>query len=227
MNKILFLTLIVFGQSLSATESVCFGETKKGKLVAGVQLPHQGANFLSYSQLGEFLGRTYVHSKVKTVFIEAYKNLESTLPYKVFKYAETGFEKGGIFRPHKTHQNGLSVDFMVPVVDSEGKSVHFPTHFFNKFGYSVEFSSKGKFEQYTIDFTALAAHIKELDMAAKNNGFSLWRVIFDPKLQTKLLKTKYGKYLRKNIQFNKKPSWVRHDEHYHVDFKLPCNKFIP
>ncbi|MDH5765520.1 MAG: replication initiation protein, partial [Gammaproteobacteria bacterium] len=27
---------------------------------------------------------------------------------------------------------------------------------------------------------------------------------------------------KKNIQFSTKRSWVRHDEHYHVDFSIPC-----
>lgn len=41
-------------------------------------------------------------------------------------------------------------------------------------------------------------------------------------LPTNLFKTKYGQYLRDNIQFSKKRAWVRHDEHYHVDFSIPC-----
>lgn len=224
MNRALFIALILFSKISFANESECYGETKKGKLVGGVKLPNKGANFVSYNILGGMLGRTFVHSKVKTAFLTAYKSLESHFPEKVFKYAETGFEKGGKFSPHKTHQNGLSIDFMVPVVDTNGKSVHFPTNLLNKFGYSVEFSNDGKFEEYTIDFESLAAHIKELDKATKNSGFSLWRVIFDPKLQPKLMKTRYGEYLRKNVQFSKNRSWVRHDEHYHVDFNLPCKK---
>ena len=57
---------------------------------------------------------------------------------------------------------------------------------------------------------------------AETGFFDLWRVIFDPKLQPKLFKTKYGDYLKANVQFSKKRSWLRHDEHYHVDFSVPC-----
>ncbi len=222
MDKTLFISLLLICQLTVANESVCYGETKNGKLVGGVKLPDKGINFVSYSTLAGLLGRTYVHSKVKTVFLEAYKNLALKFPGKVFKYAETGFEKGGEFKPHKTHQNGLSIDFMVPVVNEKGESSYFSTHVFNKFGYSVEFSKKGKFKEYSIDFESLAAHIVELDKAAKNNGLGLWRVIFDPKLRGRLFNTKYAEYLGKNIQFSKKRSWVRHDEHFHVDFKLRC-----
>jgi penicillin-insensitive murein endopeptidase len=73
-----------------------------------------------------------------------------------------------------------------------------------------------------VDYEALAAHIVSLHKAAKDNGYDLWRVIFDPQLQAGLLKTKYGVYLQANIQLSKKRSWVRHDEHYHVDFRVPC-----
>ena len=140
----------------------------------------------------------------------------------MFKYAETGFEDGGQFKPHKTHRNGLSVDFMTPVIDGSSISVHLPTHPFNKFGYNIEFDESGWYGEYRIDYEALSAHIVALDKSAKRKGYKLSRVIFDPKLQPHLLKTKYGEYLAKNINFSKKRSWVRHDEHYHVDFEIPC-----
>ncbi len=92
----------------------------------------------------------------------------------------------------------------------------------NKFGYNIEFDQVGRFEEYRIDYEALSAHIAALDKVAKKNGFRLWRVIFDPKLQPNLLETQYGSYLRKNVTFSKKRSWVRRDEHYHIDFKIPC-----
>lgn len=222
MKKILFGTLLILSQFVFADPSTCYGETKNGKLEQGVKLPNSGDNFITYSYVASTLGRTYVHSVVKDVFIDAYKNLKKSMPDKVYKFAESGFEEGGKFRPHKTHQNGLSIDFMVPVVNEEGKSVHFSTSPLNKFGYSVEFSNKGQLDDLSIDFEALAAHIVELHKVAKSNGIGLWRVIFDPKLQPKLYKTKFGNYLRKHIRFSKKRSWVRHDEHYHVDFKVKC-----
>ena len=57
---------------------------------------------------------------------------------------------------------------------------------------------------------------------AKKQGHDLWRVIFDPDLQAPLFETHYADYLKANIQFSTKRSWVRHDEHYHVDFKIQC-----
>ncbi len=208
--------------SAGLEESICYGTTSKGRLEGGVQLPGEGTNFVSYSGTAELLGRTYVHSKVRDIVVDAYRRLETEQPGKVFKYAETGFQEGGRFRPHKTHQNGLSVDFMVPVTDGSGASVHLSTHYFNKLGYSIEFDEKGRYDGYTIDYEAMAAHIVSLHKAAKKQGADLWRVIFDPKLQPYLFNTRYGAYLRENIRFSRNRSWVRHDEHYHVDFVVAC-----
>lgn len=218
----LFFTLALAPESTFAQTSTCYGTTANGRLESGVQLPYEGDNFVGYSRMGQLLGRTYVHSEVHTIITNAYRRLESEHPSKVYKYAETGFEEGGPFRPHKTHQNGLSADFMTPIHNELGDSVHLPTNPLNKWGYNIEFNNRGQFENYSIDYEALAAHLVALHKEAKQLGFDLWRVIFDPKLQPKLFETQYGPYLEKHIQFSKKPSWVRHDEHYHVDFEVPC-----
>ena len=224
----LFSTIVILSLFLSspvsAGESICYGTTSKGRLEGGVQLPSEGKNYVSYSKTAELVGRTYVHSKVREIILTAYERLEIETPEKIFKYAETGFKEGGQFKPHKTHRNGLSVDFMVPVLNTEGKSVHLPTHYLNKLGYSIELDNVGKYDQYRIDYEALAAHIVTLHKVAIEKRVDLWRVIFDPKLQPYLKETKYGKYLKTHIQFSKKRSWVRHDEHYHVDFDIPCEK---
>jgi penicillin-insensitive murein endopeptidase len=205
-------------------ESTCYGTTSNGRLENGVKLPSSGDNFISYSTVAQISGRTYVHSTVKEIIISAYKDLEKEQPGKIYKYAETGFQEGGQFKPHKTHRNGLSVDFMTPVTNKKGASVHLPTHLFNKFGYNIEFDSKDNYDGLSIDYEALAAHIVVLHRQAIKRDHDLWRVIFDPKLQPNLFKTKYADYLKNNIQFSKNRSWVRHDEHYHVDFSIPCKK---
>lgn len=228
MNKtILSILLTIISATTKTTltkESTCYGTTSNGRLEAGVQLPQSGPNFVGYSDLARVMGITYVHSEVKEIIVDAYKHLEKEQPAKVYKYAETGWEKGGQFKPHKTHRNGLSVDFMNPVINSEGKSVHLPTNPTNRFRYDIEFDKSGKFEGLTIDYEALAAHLVALDKAAKAKGYRLWRVIFNPELQSGLFETQYGEYIKKNITLSTRKSWVRHDEHYHVDFDIPCKK---
>jgi len=222
MIRIYSIFLLLACSYCISDESTCYGTTADGRLKNGVLLPAKGNNFEAYSLLARSLGRTYVHSGVSDIMLNSYAALYESNPNKVYKYAETGFKEGGKFKPHKTHQNGLSVDFMVPVVNSEGESVHLPTNPFNKFGYNIEFDSNSTFNIYKIDYEAMAAHIATLDKTTRKAGYSIWRVIFDPKLQPNLLKTTFAKYLKDNIQFSTKPSWVRHDEHYHVDFVIPC-----
>ena len=210
---------VVLGKPLSST---CFGTPAKGALVDAVQLPKSGENFKVYSELGWLLNRTYVHSKVAQVIRQSFVRLNMELPDIKFMLAETGWPNGGDFKPHKTHQNGLSVDFMVPVMNKTNQSVYLPTSWRNQFGYAFEFNDLGQSQNYQIDFESLAAHLKSLDLIAKTSGIGIKRVIFDPRLQPMLMATKEGAYLQNNIVFNTQQAWVRHDEHYHVDFAVTC-----
>jgi penicillin-insensitive murein endopeptidase len=226
MKKIVPLTLclglIATGVCSAELESICYGTPEKGRLENGWQLPSSGENFQAYSSVGVLVGRNYLHSTVHAVVVDAFRSLERTAPGKRYVYGETGWAGGGRFKPHKTHQNGLSVDFFVPVMDAEGRSVLLPTGPFNKFGYAVEFDAQGRFEAYTLDFEAMAEHLLAIKGAADKHGIKIRRVIFDNELQKLLFKTSKGGQLRAAMSFSTKKPWVRHDEHYHADFIVPC-----
>ncbi len=113
---------------------------------------------------------------------------------------------------------------MVPVINKDGTSVHLPTHAFNRYGYDIEFDRKGIYKEYRIDFDAMGAHIVALHQAAAEEGIGIRRVLFDPGLQPYLYNSQYGAYIRDNIPIPDKRSWVRHDEHYHVDFRVECGE---
>jgi len=221
VTRHLALLFLFVANAAVADESVCYGTTAKGRLDHGAQLPSNGVNFSSYSTVGSLAGRTYVHSRVLKVVLAGYKALETSAPGKVFVYGETGWASGGRIRPHKTHQNGLSIDFMVPVLKG-AISVPLPTSPLNKFGYDLEFDDSGRFEEYTIDFEAIARHLLELNKAASVEGIKITRVIFEVPLQKHLFATSQGAQLKGLMAFSTKQAWVKHDEHYHVDFKLPC-----
>lgn len=208
-----------------ASESTCFGRVAKGRLEGGVQLPARAKNYVTYSDAGTTLGRTYLHSKVQEIVIETYKALEKAAPDKQFVYGETGWKEGGRIKPHRTHQNGLSVDFMVPVKNADGVSVALPASPLNKFGYAYEFDRHGKSGGLEIDFDALAAHLYQLSAEAKKKNVAIALVIFDPPLLPKLFAARHGAYLKKNLPFMKGHAWIRHDEHYHIDFAVPCKPF--
>ena len=202
-------------------ESVCHGSVSRGRIDNAVALPAQGPNFQAYSQLGVSLGRTYVHSRVRDIVLDAYQASAAALPGKTFVYGETGTAQGGPIRPHRTHQNGLSVDFFVPVTDPAGHSLPLPGSMANKFGYDIEFDAKGRYAGYAIDFEAIGEHLYQLDLAARRHGSGLALVIFDPPYLPRLFATRHGAALR-GLHFMQGRAWVRHDEHYHVDFALPC-----
>lgn len=222
---LLIWSVIHFGNSLlrvfeSDTPSISHGSTGNGSLENGKRLPTSGPNFSSYSRLGALIGRTAVHDKVRDVVIDAYKNLEKSHPELRFIIGETGWVNGGPFPPHKTHQNGLSVDFMTPIRNEAGVVKLLPTSLFHKFGYNIEFDEQGRWYGNTIDYEAIALHLNALARAADHHGIAIERVIFDPVLQPALFATTTGKELRTALRFSTRRSWVRHDEHYHIDFRL-------
>jgi len=205
-----------------AAESQCFGTVSKGRIEGSVRLPTSGPNFAAYSSLAATAGRTHVHSKVADVMTASYAALQATSPSTTYVYGETGWPSGGRFRPHRTHQNGLSVDFFVPVRDAQGKSVPLPTDIGKRFGYDLEFDADARYGEYTIDFPAIAEHLYQLHVAAKARGVGIALVIFDAPFLPRLFATPRGTYLKENLSFMKGKPWVRHDEHYHVDFAVPC-----
>lgn len=206
----------------AAPSSQCFGAVSKGRLEGGVRLPVSGPNFSAYSAEAIAAGRTHVHAAVARIVADAYAGAGAGAPSARFVYGETGMPNGGPFAPHKTHQNGLSVDFFVPVRDARGAAAALPGSAQNRYGYDIEFDAAGRYQDYRIDFAAYAEHLYQLDVAARKHGAALGMVIVDPRFMPALLSTARGPWLRTHIPFLRGKPWVRHDEHYHVDFKLAC-----
>jgi penicillin-insensitive murein endopeptidase len=76
---------------------------------------------------------------------------------------------------------------------------------------------------FRIDFDAMAEHLYQVSVAAHQHGIAIDRVIFDPRLTEKLFSSSQrGEELQRTIPFMKKRPWIRHDEHYHIDFRIPC-----
>ncbi len=215
------VSMFALSQSYAA-ESTCYGSVGNGRLEGGVKLPVSGNNFSAYSVAGATLGRTYVHSKVSDIVIAAYQSLENTHPKNQYVYGETGWAEGGRLKPHRTHQNGLSVDFFVPVKNAQGQSVPIPTSAPTRFGYDLEFDVNARLDEYQIDFEALGQHLYELHRAALSRKANIALVILDVRYHSKLFATTRGTYLKRNLKFMKKDAWVRHDEHYHIDFAVAC-----
>lgn len=205
----LLFAFAVYGLS-SAYASTCYGTPGHGRVVDGVQLPFGGNNFAAYSRLGAEMGRTYVHSLVRQVVLDAYAGLEKTAPGKTYVYGETGFAHGGAISPHRSHQNGLAVDFMVPVLDDDNRSVPLPSSPMNKFGYGLEFDNQGRIPGFRIDFDAMAEHLYQVSAAAHRHGVTIERIIFDPPLMNKLFSSGARGAELRHLPFMMVRPWIRH-----------------
>lgn len=202
--------------------SVCFGSPGKGRLENAKRLPLSGENFSAYWTVGWLIGRTSMHGWVRDAIADAYNVLLKDNPDRIFVYGEAGWPWGGRFWPHRTHQNGLSVDFVVPVRNADNRSMALPRSMLTGGFYAVEMDGKGQFADGRIDFDAMAAHLLALHQAGKTGGAPIRRVFFDPALQPMLFSTPEGRELASQVRFSKNRSWFRHDAHYHVDFELRC-----
>jgi penicillin-insensitive murein endopeptidase len=205
-----------------AVTSECYGRPGRGRLENGVRLPLSGANFSAYSVVAAGAGRTFMHGTAAAIVLDAYARVHAKSPALRYVYGETGLINGGRFNPHRTHQNGLSIDFFVPVRNAAGESVKLPTPVQARFGYDIEFDRDARFGEYTIDFAALAEHLHALDAAARAKGGKVDKVILDTQYLPRLFATKRAAWLKTRVPFMMSKPWVRHDEHYHVDFALRC-----
>lgn len=208
--------LIKFENDLPSESS---GESWKGKLKNGKRIPNKGRNFKTVSYVFTSLGRNGVNHRVRDLMLEVYDTLYKLHPEWKYLYGETGWVKGGKFWPHYTHQNGLVVDFMVPVLNKKGKSTVVSSHIFNRWGYANEFDSTAKTKKYRIDFESMSTHLYFLKKLGPKHQLRIKRIIFAPEFLPFLYKASYGKYL-KDIEFIYRPQWLRHDDHYHTEFEV-------
>lgn len=104
----------------SVSGSTCFGGPANGRIEHAIALPAEGPNFSSYAQLGMRLGRIFVHATVRDITVNPYRDLEDEQTGIEFIYGEIGRRHDGPMPPHRPHQAGVSVDFMVPCATETG-----------------------------------------------------------------------------------------------------------
>lgn len=203
--------------------SISKGIVSNGTLVNGKLVPFSGSNFQYFDTMSYLLGRAFVHSSVKSILKNSYQNLAITFPEHHFFIMETSNECGGKLDPHKTHQNGLSVDFMMPMLKNgkeyKGLDTVGTSHYFMSFDDSGKYSEDASIQ---INFDIVAKHILELDKEARKHGMKIEKVIIKLELKDELLTSKYGEELKNSgiyIVKNLTPLINSiHDDHYHIDF---------
>lgn len=225
MNRTLFLCVFLsLGLGALYSQSTSKGSPSKGSLNNAAKLPYRGEAYRYFSPLSYYiLRRGFVHHKVRNTILQAYQSCHEAMPERKFRLMECSKRKGGEMKPHRTHQNGMSVDFMTPL-KKKGKTFQALDHL-GIWHYLLTFNSNAQWRlnrKVQIDYEAMARHILAIADAAKANGLKIKKVIFKVELQPALFKGTYGKKLkRKGIYFVRKLSPLidnLHDDHYHIDF---------
>lgn len=206
--------------------SKSIGRYSNGELQNAYLLPYYGPNFKYFSPLSYFiLNCGYVNSRVYKTVLEAYKTCESTCPSTSFRIMECSRRNGGKMVIHRTHQHGLSVDFMVPKIRKNQQFMLLDR--IGMWHYLLEFDNSGRSEinsNISIDFETMAKHILALDDAANANGLKIRMIILKIELKDEFFNTAAGQEVRnRGIYFAQSlGSFINsvHDDHYHVDFML-------
>lgn len=200
--------------------AIAYGAGGCGKLTGGVALPCTGSNYEAFTPRACRMGRNHVHPLVQKTILRAYEILEEQNPTRHWQYGDLGFREGGPFAPHRTHQNGLSADFFVPVTSEDGSPQQVPISDSNRYGYGVEFDEDGRVRNLQIDWPAVTEHLFALEAAGKDEGVRIKKILMAPGLRRRLIAVD-GRARHFETRFNRRGVWVRHDEHYHVDFDIP------
>lgn len=205
--------------------SISLGSVSKGSLKNGKLFPFKGPNFIYFDSTSYLDKHAFVNQKVHQTVLATYRQFETILPAFEFGLMECSNEHGGKIWPHRTHQNGLSVDFMSPLLKNGVSSTDF-----NTIGlphYLMDFDENGVYTEdssYSIDFNLMAQHLLLLNEEAKKQGLKIEKVILKIALKDNLFATEYGRKLKSSgIYFATNLSDLidsLHDDHYHVDFGL-------
>jgi penicillin-insensitive murein endopeptidase len=195
------------------------GRLSDGRLEHGKALPPWGPGYVTYSFIGASLGSQYAHGRVRDALLRTFSARAAAAADVGYVLGETAARGGGPFHGHRTHQNGLSVDVFMPVRDGAGRRATLPTWPWNGLGYWWELDARGVAGGYHIDFDELGAFLLELDRQARASGLEITRVIITPEYVPLLLASPTGRTLGPLAgKLTRRPVWVRHDEHIHVDF---------
>ena len=202
--------------------SISHGSVSNGSLDHGKLIPYYGSNYSYFDTTSYFSGRAFLHEDVLAFTLKAYKNLEN-VSNRFYRIMECSNQMGGKLWPHQTHQNGTSIDFMMPLTKD-----HKPYYNLDEIGlshYWLSFDDNGKYSEdksVEIDFEAIAQHILLLNEAANEKGWKLKKVIIKIELKDELYATPSGKKLKAKgiyvVQGLSKMVNALHDDHYHIDF---------
>lgn len=208
----------------NGTVSQSIGSVSNGSLINGKLFPFIGKNYEYFDKNSYLAGKGFTHSIVKNIVLNSYKELETSIPNRQFKIMECSHQHGGKLQPHRTHQNGTSIDFMMPLIKDNQ-----PYYELDNMGfahYLLSFNDQGEYSldsSISIDFESVNIHLLSLENHARELGYKIKKVIIKIELKDELFAAKNGKKLKEsNVYLVRNLSPLinsLHDEHYHVDFE--------
>ena len=203
--------------------SISSGTVSNGSLKHGKLIPFYGDNYQYFDSWSYLQGRAFLNGSVLATVLKTYSILSVKSPYQQYRVMECSHENGGKLYPHRTHQNGLSVDFMMPLMKA-GK----PYYELDDKGvkhYLLDFNDEGSYEKdvsISIDFERVAQHVLILDQQARKQGLKITKVIIKIELKDELFNCVSGKLLKNSgiyiVQGLTPKINKLHDDHYHIDF---------
>ena len=211
------------------TASASIGTVGNGSLKHAKLMPYKGKNFIYFDRKSYLAGRGFMNGLLLSSVLDTYDSLSRVLPHHYFNIMECSNEVGGEMFPHKTHQNGMSIDFMMPKLKNDK-----PYYGLDTIGashYALNFDDDGKYTRdpsITIDFNLVARKILLFDYFARKNGLNIFKVIIKIEFKDELFATEYGKILKESgiyVVQGLSPLINRlHDDHFHLDFGFTYSK---
>ena len=206
-------------------KSISIGTVSNGTLKNGKLVPYKGLNYNYFDSISYINDRAFLNEKVLNTTLQTYDELYRLVPTEHFTIMECSNKNGGKIYPHKTHQNGLSIDFMTPLL-KDGKA-YYNLDSLGGQHYLLDFDNQGfysKDKSIQINFDLIALHLITLHKNASKNNVKISKVILKIELKDELFNSKYGEELRSTgIYFAQSLSPLinqLHDDHYHVDFEI-------
>lgn len=204
--------------------SISAGSVSNGSLKNAQIVPFFGDNF-TYFDKDSYLGeRAFTNNDISKIILNTYTDLKSFYPNRHFWLMELSNRNGGKIYPHRTHQNGLSADFMMPKLKNGEPNYELDS--LGKDHYFLSFDNEGKYTEnpsIQIDFNLIAHHILLLEEQARKNGYRISKVIIKVEYKDELFATEYGEKLKDSgiyVVRNLTPLINEiHDDHFHIDFE--------
>jgi len=182
--------ILAFCQSFETNEfaSKPIGTVSNGSLENGKLMPYFGVNFTYFDKDSYLASRAFTSDKVLEILTKSYHQLKLDYPFRHFFLMELSNKNGGKIFPHKTHQNGLSVDFMMPKL--QNNEPYYGLDTIGKDHYWLDFNDSGEYTNdvsITVDFKLIAHHILVLEKEARKMGYKINKVIIKIEYKDELL----------------------------------------